>query len=58
MKEKHLSRSGLRATTARTVMALALAGLVGAVFAGPARADDDWRHRERYDHHDHGRHRG
>lgn len=58
MKEKHLSRSGFRTIMARAVMALALAGLVGGVAVAPARADDDWRHHERDEHHDHGRHRG
>jgi hypothetical protein len=34
---------------ARLLLALALAGVVGAI-AAPARADDDWRRHERIEH--------
>lgn len=58
MNQKHLSRSGFRTIMTRTVMTLALAGLVGGVAAPAWADDDDWHHHERYEDHDHGRHRG
>jgi hypothetical protein len=54
MKQKR----NFRMATARAVTALALAGLIGGLAAASARADDDWRRHERYEHHDRGRHRG
>jgi hypothetical protein len=44
-----------RSATGKLVLALAFAGLVGAVVAPPARADDRFRHErhERFEHHRH-----